>query len=159
LPSTRATKSFGTATRSSVDPRTNSPGCKMKTPSRGISTSSVRSVMSFFTSMMPAVWLRNTRNRLCTLISMLLGCTHASSNGSMMIRPAASSVRRSRSDRITNETLPNAALDAPMNSLLTAESARLQRAGKSRGHLWHHAEVKRQVSLTNLHNLRYGLRR
>ena len=44
LPSIRATRSSGTATRSSVEPSTNSPGWSMKTPSSPISTSSVSAV-------------------------------------------------------------------------------------------------------------------
>ena len=57
--------------RSRVDPSTNSPGWRMNgssptpTSSIGTSTSSVRSRPDpVFTSIMPAVWLRNTRKRL-----------------------------------------------------------------------------------------------
>ena len=53
LPSSRATRSSGSATRSAVEPSTNSPGWRMKTSSSPISTSSVRSSWSSFTSMTP----------------------------------------------------------------------------------------------------------
>ncbi len=43
LPSSRATRSSGSATRSRVEPSTNSPGCRMNAPPSAISTSSVRS--------------------------------------------------------------------------------------------------------------------
>ena len=101
LPSTRATKSLAMATRSSVEPNTNSPGCSTNASSGFISTNSVRSASSFFTSITACEWLRNTRNKCDTFTSIDDGCKQASSSGSMTIRPAASASRMERSERIT----------------------------------------------------------
>ena len=51
LPSRRATRSSGRDTRSSVEPSTNSPGCRMNARSSSISTSSVSSSCGCLTSM------------------------------------------------------------------------------------------------------------
>src|SRR4051794_11327804 len=89
FPSSRATRSSGRRTRSSVDPSTNSPGCRMNGSCSSISTSSVRSC-SFLTSMNDARLLRKTRKRRSTRTSTLDGCSSDESYGSISIRPSSS---------------------------------------------------------------------
>src|SRR5690606_25628001 len=62
---------------------------------------SVRSLASSFTSIIPRVWLRKTRNRGSSVRSTDDGWMKDSSNGSMTMRPLASSSRIVWSERIT----------------------------------------------------------
>ena len=89
LPSILATRSSGRPTTSAVEPSTNSPGWRMKASPSSISTRSVRSLRSFFTSMTGAVWLRKTRNSRSRRRSTDDGWMHDSSRGSITMRPAA----------------------------------------------------------------------
>src|SRR6185312_11450972 len=98
LPSSDATMSDGSVTRSATTASTNSPGWRMNGSSSVTVTSSVRSSIGRFTSMYAYRELRNTRKAFPTRTSMLPGCTMASSNGSIPIRPAATSSRIDRSD-------------------------------------------------------------
>ena len=103
LPSRRATRSSGTATRSRVEPSTNSPGWRMNgsSPLPGTSTSSVSSSRFCFTSMCPRAWFLNTRKKRSRRRSIDDGCNEFGPSGSMMMRPASSCSRRVRSDKIT----------------------------------------------------------
>src|SRR6266700_3252187 len=70
------------------------------------STSSVRSGISSRTSMNGYRELAKTRNCESTCRSTDDGCTHAGSNGSIVMRPDSMCARMSRSDRIIRAMLP-----------------------------------------------------
>src|SRR6478672_7358197 len=106
LPSSLAATSSGSVTTSYVDPRTNSPGCRMNGSSASGSTSRVRSGWSCAGSMCGYLWFSNTRKNRSSRTSTLDGCTIASSKGSKATRLASISLRMSRSERSTSVTLP-----------------------------------------------------
>ncbi len=101
LPSSRAATSSGSVTSSYVDPRTNSPGCRMNGSSPSGSTSRVRSGCSSAGSMCGYLWFSKTRKNRSSRTSTLDGCTIAASNGSSWTRFASSSARMSRSESST----------------------------------------------------------
>src|SRR5687768_13151089 len=113
LPSRRATRSSGSVTTSSVLPRTNSPGWRMKALSSATSTSSVRSSWFRLGSMNGVVSLRNTRKYRSTRRSTEEGWTSRSSRGSITMRPSASSLRMETSERITAANLLATGVAAP----------------------------------------------
>src|SRR5581483_5468317 len=90
FPSSRATRSSGSRTRSSVEPSTNSPGWRTNGCSPSTSTSSVSSACSTFTSMNGQRLLWKTRKKRSTRTSTLDGCSSAASYGSISILPSAS---------------------------------------------------------------------
>src|SRR3954447_15363954 len=95
----RHTMSSGTSTRSSVRPRTNSPGWITNSPSSAISTCSVRSRGGSPRSIDWIRWLWKTRNELPRWMSTLAGWTIAGSNGSITMRPFSISSRIVASER------------------------------------------------------------
>src|SRR5918994_3370348 len=101
FPSRRAARSSGSRTRSSVEASANSAGWRMNERPSATSTSSVRSSCGSLGSMKGVVSFRNTRKYRSTCMSTDDGCTLASSNGSMTMRPAFSCSRIDLSDRIT----------------------------------------------------------
>src|SRR5918994_4237487 len=108
FPSRRAARSSGSRTRSSVEASANSAGWRMNERPSATSTSSVRSSCGSLGSMKGVVSFRNTRKYRSTCMSTDDGCTLASSNGSMTMRPAFSCSRIVLSDRITCGSLPAA---------------------------------------------------
>src|SRR6266571_1134881 len=101
LPSTLETRSSARRTRSRVDPRTNSPGWRMKRSPVATSTSSVMSSSGFARSMKACLLERNTRKKRSSRMSTDAGCTQLGSNGSRPMRPDEMAARMSRSDRTT----------------------------------------------------------
>ena len=108
MPSSRATRSSGSATRSSVEPSTNSPGVE----DEGAVVADLDQLGEVLLVLLRvdeaggvvaedaevAVERRSTDD----------GWMRASSSGSMMMRPAASASRIERSERITAGTLATA---------------------------------------------------
>src|SRR5581483_7419789 len=101
FPSTRETRSSARRMRSRVEPRTNSPGCRMNAVPRSTSTSSVMSSSGSARSMYGCRLERKTRKKRSRRMSTLAGCTQSGSNGSMPMRPDATAARISRSERTT----------------------------------------------------------
>src|SRR6476646_4966784 len=101
FPSNLATRSSGSWIRSSVEPSTNSPGCRMNGRSASISTSSVSSSCGSLTSMYAYRALWKTRKKRSTRTSTLDGWSSARSYGSIPIRPSSISRAMVRSERTT----------------------------------------------------------
>src|SRR3954462_3150067 len=101
LPSTRAAMSSGRVHTSYVDPRTNSPGCRMNGSSPSGSTIRVRSDWSAAGSMCGYLWFSKTRKNRSSRTSMDDGWSIAGSQGSIAIRPSSIWARMSRSDSST----------------------------------------------------------
>lgn len=101
LPSSLAAMWGGRPMSSSVEPSTNSPGCRMK-PSSGLtSICRVSSGQAVAGSITAYLWLSKSLKYLSSRTSTLAGCTISGSVGSNCISPVVRAVVMSRSESST----------------------------------------------------------